>query len=230
MNKNEYMSYHKSMCDRMVETTRKKNADYTGKTDDPFANFRRCEQLNICSVEVGFLTRMTDKMARINSLIQNGKALVEDESIEDTLIDLANYSILMAGYLASKRRAERDKALDIPPELRSLKKGDLVKMSAGTDAAAHITGNDPPKSVAGIRAPKSDMNMGTRRMCRAAEVALYNAYGCTFALDFDYAKDQISAPKNGKAHPPSVDAFLEGFQAAWADGDPARERALDGPI
>lgn len=101
MTKPEYMTFHKQMCDKMVEITAKKNADYTGKGDDPFANFRRCEQLDICSVEAGFLTRMTDKMARINSFVQSGTLQVKDESVLDTLLDLANYSILMAGYIRS---------------------------------------------------------------------------------------------------------------------------------
>jgi len=103
MNKKEYMDLHASLCAKMMDITKRKNADYTGKTDDPFANFRRCEQLDICSVEIGFLTRMTDKMARVNALLQNGGAQVKDEAIEDTLLDLANYSLLMIGYLQSKK-------------------------------------------------------------------------------------------------------------------------------
>jgi hypothetical protein len=96
------MNLHEALCRSLTNITKAKNADYTGKTDDPFANFRCCEQLGICSVEVGFLTRMTDKLSRVNSLLQNGEAQVKDESINDTLLDLANYSLLMIGYLQSK--------------------------------------------------------------------------------------------------------------------------------
>lgn len=45
-----------------------------------------------------------DKISRINSFTQQGVCNVKDESIEDTLIDLANYSILMAGYIKSKKQ------------------------------------------------------------------------------------------------------------------------------
>ena len=67
-----------------------------------FANFTAVEKNGIVSTEQGFLVRMTDKMQRINSYVQQGKLLVEDEKVTDTLMDLANYCVLMSGYLTSK--------------------------------------------------------------------------------------------------------------------------------
>jgi hypothetical protein len=86
----------------MVSITRSKNHDYGGDSD-PFSNFTCVERLGICSTEQGFLTRMMDKMARITTFTRQGKLLVKDESVEDTLLDLANYCILMAGYLKSRK-------------------------------------------------------------------------------------------------------------------------------
>lgn len=103
MNKDEYLEYHKSMCERMVEITKNKNADYTGTNPDPFANFGTVDVLGITTGEIGFLVRMSDKFMRITSFVQKGILLVKDESIEDTLIDLANYCILFAGYIKSKK-------------------------------------------------------------------------------------------------------------------------------
>lgn len=101
----EYIEFHKSICDRMVEVTKAKSHDYAGfADDDPFANFRVVELCGISSTEQGFLTRMMDKMSRINSFVKQGVCEVKDEKIEDTLIDLANYSILMAGYIKSKKK------------------------------------------------------------------------------------------------------------------------------
>jgi len=92
----------------MIEVTKAKNHDYAGFTkDDPFANFKVVEGAGIASTEVGFLTRMMDKISRVNSFIQQGVCNVKDETIEDTLIDLANYSILMAGYIKSKKKEEK---------------------------------------------------------------------------------------------------------------------------
>jgi hypothetical protein len=82
---------------------KKKNADYTGfKDDNPFANFEAVEAFGL-NTEIGFLTRMTDKMARIASFVRNGELKVKDESVQDTLLDLANYSMLFAAYLKSKK-------------------------------------------------------------------------------------------------------------------------------
>lgn len=106
MTKDEYMSFHAECCQKMMAVTKAKNADYTGTSLDPFANFSRVEQVGICSTEQGFLTRMFDKFSRITSFVQKGVLLVKDESVEDTLIDLANYCILMAGYIRSKRETK----------------------------------------------------------------------------------------------------------------------------
>lgn len=83
-----------------LETSKRKNADYS-KVGNPFANFQNVEVLGICSVETGILTRMTDKMARISNLIKQ-EAQVKDESIQDTLMDLVNYSAILKAYLTNK--------------------------------------------------------------------------------------------------------------------------------
>lgn len=103
MNKNEYFEFHSQCTDKMKAITRAKNADYTGGTEDPFSNFTRVESFGICSTEQGFMTRMSDKLARLNSFVKKGELLVKDESVEDTLLDLANYCILFAGYIRHKK-------------------------------------------------------------------------------------------------------------------------------
>lgn len=102
--RDELVNFHKAACDRMHETLKAKNHDYTGGNADPFANFSRVEQLEFCSAEQGFLTRMTDKLMRIGSFVKLGVLKVNDESVTDTLLDLANYCILMAAFIASKRK------------------------------------------------------------------------------------------------------------------------------
>jgi hypothetical protein len=106
MTKKQYMEFHEKMCARMVDITKRKNADYSGAGDDPFNNFRHIGNLvqmpNVC--EIGFLTRMSDKFSRIGSFISNGQLQVKDESVTDTLLDLANYCILLAGFILSKQQ------------------------------------------------------------------------------------------------------------------------------
>lgn len=48
---------------------------------------------------IAALTRLSDKFNRLETLILKGENGTNDESIADTLIDLANYSVMTAVYL-----------------------------------------------------------------------------------------------------------------------------------
>ena len=63
-----------------LELFEKKNKDY----GDAFANYGT----------IGVLVRMSDKISRLQSITKNGIALVNTESLRDTLIDLHNYSAM----------------------------------------------------------------------------------------------------------------------------------------
>lgn len=106
MTRKEYMEFHRKICEVMVQIAEKKNHDYAGTGDDPFKNFRGPEFRGYASVEQGFLTRMDDKFARLSTWVARGSLEVADESVNDTLIDLANYCILMLGYIISKRSGD----------------------------------------------------------------------------------------------------------------------------
>ena len=73
----------KEITDRMLEIYKAKNTDYGSSVSDTYRDFGL----------VSFLVRMQDKMNRLKTLNKN-EAKVLDEKIEDTLLDLANYSIL----------------------------------------------------------------------------------------------------------------------------------------
>ena len=78
-----------------LELIKIKNADYAGSANS-FKNFDIAGDICNISSEKGILIRMSDKIIRIGNLLDK-KAQVKDETIEDTLLDLANYSyILMA--------------------------------------------------------------------------------------------------------------------------------------
>lgn len=84
---------HDEMCKEAKALMRKKNSDYSTE-EDPFRNFRMFGTL-------GFLVRMSDKLARLRTFAERGKFDVSDESCRDSLIDLINYSILLQAYLNS---------------------------------------------------------------------------------------------------------------------------------
>lgn len=73
----------KEITEQMLQTYIKKNRDYGGAFE------RGMERDGIISA----LTRMYDKLDRLHSLKDKDPEIVE-ESIEDTLLDLANYAIM----------------------------------------------------------------------------------------------------------------------------------------
>jgi hypothetical protein len=101
MTKEQLFTYHEDMCVRLYETLKKKNADYTANSSSPFANFERAELLGITSTEKAFLVRMADKLSRLGSVI--GSSSATDETVQDTLDDLANYCILLSAYIEAKK-------------------------------------------------------------------------------------------------------------------------------
>lgn len=103
MNREQYLAAFEATTQKMLEITKAKNADYSWENAvDAFANFKVVDTIGVATVEQWFITRITDKLLRIVNLTKQ-EAHVKDEAIEDTLIDMANYCILMKLYLDSKR-------------------------------------------------------------------------------------------------------------------------------
>jgi len=99
MNKEEYFKFQEEYFNKIKELTKTKNADYSGEGTNPFKNFEHVGTYDPSWVLIGFITRMSDKFARIASFIQKGKLEVKNESVIDSLMDLSNYACLMAGYI-----------------------------------------------------------------------------------------------------------------------------------
>ena len=82
------------LLDIMKKTHDAKRHDYANP-DDVFANFRTCEQAGIPAWK-GCCVRIGDKFSRLMSFLKQEELKVKDESIKDTLIDLANYALICA--------------------------------------------------------------------------------------------------------------------------------------
>jgi hypothetical protein len=78
------------------ETAQRKNHDYGGSNNDPFANFRNSTIAGV-SVERGILVRLMDKMSRIATLLDK-EAMVKDEAVDDTIDDAINYLAILKSY------------------------------------------------------------------------------------------------------------------------------------
>lgn len=91
--KNEYKDYFNNILNEMKEVHERKNADYGN-------NFhKRYERW-------GFLTallRLSDKMERLENIYEKGEIQVKDESVEDTLLDLANYAVMTLVELRNEK-------------------------------------------------------------------------------------------------------------------------------
>lgn len=70
-----------------------KNHDYAGD-EDPLVNLRECERFGISAVE-GVIARITDKDSRFRNWFLKRNLVVRDESILDTLLDRAVYTLLL---------------------------------------------------------------------------------------------------------------------------------------
>ena len=82
---------HRQICDEIHQLFLRKNADY----GDAFARARE-------TIPCYTLGKLHDKFSRYMNLTLGEKQNV-DESIEDTLIDLANYAIMEVANRRAKR-------------------------------------------------------------------------------------------------------------------------------
>jgi hypothetical protein len=74
-----------------------KDNDYSA-TGLPMGNLRKCEDAGIEAWR-GCLVRIGDKMSRLENFLKEKEYLVISEKAEDTVVDLANYAILMSCLL-----------------------------------------------------------------------------------------------------------------------------------
>lgn len=75
---------HYAICQKLNQVYKAKNHDYGDSFGDTY------KKLGIISA----ITRLSDKMNRLMSLVVKHDAQVKDEKIEDTLLDMANYAIM----------------------------------------------------------------------------------------------------------------------------------------
>ena len=98
---------HKEFYDliaQIVDTFQRKNNDYAGSdAQDMMQNFMRCENFGI-KMSDGIITRMSDKITRMENLFRTKNQMVKDESLIDTVTDLSVYCLFLV--IALKREAD----------------------------------------------------------------------------------------------------------------------------
>lgn len=104
MTTEELLKFHHKVCERARDIMAIKNHDYSGASGQtPFANFEIAEQMGICKTETGFQIRIGDKFMRLVTFCSDGTLRVENESAEDSCLDIINYMILLSAYIKTKK-------------------------------------------------------------------------------------------------------------------------------
>jgi hypothetical protein len=81
------LAWLRETLDQIYETAQKKNSDYA-MGEDWKGNFTRYGLF-------GMMARMHDKVQRAENLLLLGKPAKVQEAVEDTLLDLATYALLI---------------------------------------------------------------------------------------------------------------------------------------
>ena len=91
---------HRCILDAMHDLYVRKNNDYGNSVHDTYLKFG----------PDAYSIRMNDKLNRAINLVHNGteNAYVTSDSLKDTLIDLANYAILMCIELEDDFKGDLD--------------------------------------------------------------------------------------------------------------------------
>ena len=88
-NKEGHPEFHKILAE-LGELHSKKQQDY-GSNSDPFANIRDSQEFGV-KPWLGAFIRMNDKVRRLKEFAKKGT--LANESVEDSLMDLASYAII----------------------------------------------------------------------------------------------------------------------------------------
>lgn len=148
MNRKQLLQLHEDMSNRSRTTMEAKNSDYADEAEDMvFGNLDLIEALfpsftlSRLTTEVGIVIRMGDKLKRLATGVQRAYK-VNDESFEDTCLDLINYSILLLAKHKSRQPdggatqdLQREMGKQIPyEELKSLQERMSPRSSKGYQA------------------------------------------------------------------------------------------------
>ena len=100
------------LLENMKQVHDMKRHDYASQ-DDVFKNFRTCEMAGIPAWK-GVAIRIGDKFSRLMSFVKQNELKVKDESIRDTLIDMANYALICAILYDEKKESEKIEQMKLP--------------------------------------------------------------------------------------------------------------------
>ena len=126
------------LLDQMAELYSRKNHDYAG-TSDPLKNLRACTRIEVDPF-IGVMVRLQDKWSRLEEFVKSKTLFVKNESVEDTLMDNAVYSLL-AIILLREQKKDTNKSDDynaLEIDGPRFKAGDAVKIKLRQNVGDYI--------------------------------------------------------------------------------------------
>ena len=132
MHPDDYKVFHEKLCEEARELSMRKGSDYstggsTAHDADTLRNLKMTERVGITTGPRGVLVRIQDKVSRLAQLLpresEDSQAQVKDESVGDTIVDLINYSVLLAALIEDASSS----ALLFSPEEISEKEKQILK-------------------------------------------------------------------------------------------------------
>ena len=123
MTLDEQRKHFSKFIKKMDRTMLKKGSDYAGQ--DRLSNFKLSGQITQTSAEINCLNLIATKVARLGVLLHSNK--VNNESISDSILDLANYAILLDQLIHDKENSRK---------LREPRRKGATKGNVSTDYGA----------------------------------------------------------------------------------------------
>jgi len=98
------------LTSKMKDTLLKKGNDYA--SSDRLSNFKFAGSITGISPEVQCLSLIATKVARLGILLNSNKE-PNNESIQDSVLDLCNYSLLLSMILTDKEKEKNYKPVEL---------------------------------------------------------------------------------------------------------------------
>lgn len=133
---------HESLLRQIHDTYIKKNHDY----GDSFSKSYKKYGL------VAAMVRMEDKWNRLDNLAMGAEQKVSDESIRDTLLDLAGYCIMATMELDKQKSAENQKAFE--EQVRIGCKNDVLIVDDMVDSLNKVALHDEESGDIEVNVPE----------------------------------------------------------------------------
>ena len=133
---------HESLLRQIHDTYIKKNHDY----GDSFSRSYKKYGL------VAAMVRMEDKWNRLDNMASGAEQKVADESIRDTLLDLAGYCIMTTMELDKQKSVENQKAFE--EQVRTGQKSDVLIVDDMVDAINKVVLHDEENGDIEVNVPE----------------------------------------------------------------------------